>query len=193
MAIAMTTSYSFTPNELLTLGVAAYAAVISTFVLGWDAYKWLASGAKIDLKASPNMKIIGGLVLDHSTYISITAWNIGDQPTTISNLGMIYYESWFQAYIKPKKPKESFIVKEPSQTQRIPFRFEVGDQWVGLVIQTDDVNEKINIGYLFLVLYTAGRGHGHRVRVKITQKKPLVIDDPAPQDYPQSPDESAPA
>lgn len=29
--------YIFNPNELLTLAIAAYAAVISTFVLGWDA------------------------------------------------------------------------------------------------------------------------------------------------------------
>lgn len=51
--------YAFNANELWTLGIAAYAAVISTFVLGWDAYKWLASGPKIDVKAASGMSIVG--------------------------------------------------------------------------------------------------------------------------------------
>lgn len=83
MALISVAPYTFTPNELLTLGIAAYAAVVSTFVLGWDVYKWLTSGAKIDLSASAGMKIFGGPITDSKTYISITAWNVGDQPTTI--------------------------------------------------------------------------------------------------------------
>ena len=35
-------------SDFFTIAIAAYAAVISTFVLGWDAYKWLAAGAKVD-------------------------------------------------------------------------------------------------------------------------------------------------
>ncbi len=49
-----------TPNELWTIGIAGYAAVISTFVLGWDAYKWLHSGPKVRLLASTGMKMVGG-------------------------------------------------------------------------------------------------------------------------------------
>jgi hypothetical protein len=61
-------SYVFNANELLTLGIAAaYAAAVSTFVLGWDAYKWLASGPKIDISASTGMKIFGGLKPDNKT------------------------------------------------------------------------------------------------------------------------------
>ncbi len=181
MALTITTSYGFNPNELLTLGIAAYAAVISTFVLGWDAYKWLASGPKINLTTSTGMKIYGGFSQDNNLYMSLTAWNVGDQPTTITNLGMVYYKSWWLAYFKRKKPSEAFIIKEPSQNQRIPFRFEVGAQWLGLIIQTDEINQKIKNGYLFLVLYTAGGGHGSRVRVKIRQTEPLVTDYSAPQ------------
>jgi hypothetical protein len=56
--------YVFNANEIWTLAIAAYAAVVSTFVLGWDAYKWLASGPKIDLSASTGMQIVGGPVRD---------------------------------------------------------------------------------------------------------------------------------
>jgi len=171
MALTSVAPYTFNPNELLTLGIAAYAAVVSTFVLGWDAYKWLASGAKIDLSASTGMKIFGGPITDPNTYISITAWNVGDQPTTITNLGGMYFDSWWRAYVTRRKPSETFIVNEPSQSQRIPYRFEVGDQWIGLVDQTDDIVQKARGGYLFLILYTARGGRGRRVRVKVRVKK----------------------
>ena len=164
-------SYAFNQNELLTLAIAAYAAIISTFVLGWDAYKWLASGPKIELSATSGMMMIGGHIPDPKSYISITAMNVGDQPTTITNLCGMYFETWWRAYFIRRKPAQSFIVTEPSQAQRIPFRFEVGAQWIGLAEQTDDITEKATRGYLFLILYTAHGGRGQRVRVKVTPKK----------------------
>lgn len=155
-----------TTAELWTIGIAAYAAVVSTFLLGWDAYKWLASGAKIDISASLNMQIIGGIEPDEKTYVTVTAYNIGDRPTTITNLGGIYFDSWWHAYVTKRKPKKAFIISQPSQAQRIPYRFDVGDQWMGLADQTDDVLKMANEGYLFFILYTAQPGRGHRVRVK---------------------------
>ena len=169
----MTTAapYVFTANELWTLGIAAYAAAVSTFVLGWDAYKWLASGPKIDMSASTGMKILGGLEPDPKTYVSVTAWNVGDRPTTITNLGGMYFDAWWRAYILRRKPKEAFIINQPSQAQRIPYRFDVGDQWIGLADQTDGIVQMAKDGYLFLILYTAGDGRGHRVRVKVREKE----------------------
>lgn len=164
-------AHVFSANELWTLGIAAYAAVVATFVLGWDVYKWLSSGAKIDLSASAGMQIVGGLVPDDKTYISVTAWNIGDQPTTITNLGGLYFESWWRAFITRRKPTRAFVIGEPSQAQRIPYRFEVGDQWIGMAIQTDEIIEMAKGGYLFLVLYTARGGRGHRVRLKVRDKE----------------------
>jgi len=155
-----------TTVELWTIVIAAYAAVVSTFVFGWDAYKWLASGAKIDMSASLNMKVIGGIELDDKTYVSVTAYNVGDRPTTITNLGGMYFETWWRAYVTKRKPRTAFIISQPSQGQRIPYRFEVGDQWMGLADQTDDLLEMANEGYLFFTLYTAQSGRGHRVRVK---------------------------
>jgi hypothetical protein len=167
MAIA---PYHFNINELWTLGIAAYAAVVSTFVLGWDAYKWLASGARVEMTASTGMKQLGGVVPDQKTYISITAYNVGDQPTTITNLGGMHFETWWRAFISRRKPSLAFVVNQPSQAQRIPYRFDVGDQWIGLVEQTDELVEKARNGYLFLILYTARGGRGHRVRIRVREK-----------------------
>lgn len=150
-----------------TTTIAIYAAIISTFVLGWDAYKWLASGARINLSCSTGMKIYGGGIDDPNTYILITSTNIGDRPTTITNLGAMYYDSWWKAYIRRRKPSEAFIINTPSQEQRIPYRFDIGDQWIGMAEQDDDIVKKAKNGYLFFTLYTVGGGQGHRIRVKI--------------------------
>ncbi len=155
-----------TTSEIWTIGIAAYAAVVSTFVLGWDAYKWLASGPKIDMSASLNMKLIGGVELDNKTYVSVTAYNVGDRPTTITNLGGMYFNSWWRAYITKRNPKMAFIISQPSQAQPIPYRFDVGDQWMGLADQTEDILRMAEEGYLFFILYTAQSGRGHRVRIK---------------------------
>lgn len=169
--MAVNASQAMTPSDLWTIGVAAYAAIISTFVLGWDAYKWLASGAKIDLSASPNMQYMGGATVDPKTYILVTAFNVGDRPTTITNLGGMYFDSWWRAYLIRRKPKEAFIVTEPSQVQRIPYRFDVGDQWIGMADQTPEIVDKAKNGYLFLILYTSGGRRGKWVRVKMPHPK----------------------
>lgn len=156
------------PNDLWTIGIAAYAAVISTFVLGWDGYKWLASGPKIDVSLQCGMKLIGrGGFNDPESYIVITAFNVGDRPTTITNMGGMYFDSWWRAYITRRKPKEAFIITEPSQSQRIPYRFEVGDQWIGMAEQDDKFIQNAKNGYMFFILYTVGSGKGHRARLTV--------------------------
>jgi hypothetical protein len=61
---------------------------------------------------------------------------------------------------------------QSSQNQRIPYRFEVGDQWMGMADPTDELIQKAKHGYLFLILYTARGGLGHRVRLNIRDIKP---------------------
>jgi len=158
-----------TPNELWTLGIAGYAAAISTFVLGWDAYKWLDSGPKVRITASTGMKLVGGNSVDPKTYISVTAVNLGDRATTITNLGFLYYDSWLN--LCRNKVDKAWIVTTPSQTQVIPYRFEVGDQWIGLCHQDDNVAQMICNGYLFAVLYHSHGGKGVRHRLTIRELK----------------------
>jgi len=155
-------------NELWTLGIAAYAAIISTFVLGWDAYKWLNSGPNVSLIASTGMKLVGGLQVDPKTYVSVTAINLGDRATTITNLGFLYYDSWFKAKFRRTADK-AFIITTPSQGQVLPYRFEAGAQWIGMADQDDDVVKMIRDGYLFVILYHTHGGKG--VRRRLTPKE----------------------
>lgn len=166
--------HAFNLNELWTLGIAAYAAIISTFVLGWDAYKWLRSGPRITLSVSTGMRLIGGGVEDPRTYVSVTALNVGDRPTTITNLGGMYFDSWWHAYIWRRKAKRAFIVTDPAPAQRIPYRFDVGMQWIGMADQTAEIEQMAREGYLFLILYTATGGRGKWIRVPTPRARRLA-------------------
>jgi hypothetical protein len=161
-----------TTNELWTLGIAGYAAIISTFVLGWDAYKWLDSGPKVRLTARTGMKMVGGGQIDPKTYVSVTAFNLGDRATTITNLGFLYYNSWLKAQFRRSKPNKAFVIPTPSQAQVIPYRFESGAQWLGIVDQDDDLVQMIRGGYLYVVLYHSHSGKGVRYRLTVKELAP---------------------
>lgn len=152
-------------NETLTLCIAAYAAVVSTFVLGWDAYKFFHEGPKVTIEAQTGMKVIGGGAIDPKTYLSVTAVNVGDRATTITNLGFLYYRSWVNAYLRRKKNDQAFIVTRPSDAQPLPYRFEAGAQWIGMANQDSDIDKMIREGYLFVVLYCSTAGKGIRFRI----------------------------
>lgn len=156
-------------NEIWTLGIAGYAAVVSTFVLGWDAYKWLDSGPKVSVTASTGMKMTGNGVDDPNTYVSVTAVNRGDRATTITNLGFLYYEKWFDANLRRNRPTQGFIIPDPSQAQRLPYRFQAGDQWIGICNQDDDVVKMIKQGHLYAVLYHSHSGKGVRYRLTVKE------------------------
>jgi hypothetical protein len=153
-----------TTNELWTLGIAAYAAVVATLVLGWDAYKWLDAGPKIKVSASTGMQIVGGLQEDTQIYVMVTAVNLGDRATTLTNLGFTYYANWWRAKFGGK-PDKAFIITTPSQSQVIPYRLEAGGQWIGIAHQDDEVATMIRSGHLFVVLYHSHAGQGVRKRV----------------------------
>lgn len=159
---------TMTTNEVLTLGIAAYAAIVSTFVLGWDVYKWLDSGPKVRMTASTGMKIVGKGHVDPNTYVGVTAYNLGDRATTITNLGFVFYESWVKAIFRRKRPDRTFIITVPSQAQVIPYRFEPGAQWMGTAIQDGDVSDMARRGYLYAVLYHSHGGNGVRSRVTVS-------------------------
>lgn len=154
-----------TNNEIWTLGIAAYAAVVSTFVLGWDFFKWLDAGPKVRIRASMGMQIVGGARDDPRTYVSVVAYNLGDRATTITNLGFVYYGSRLKAMFRVQ-PDRAFVITTPSEVQILPYRFESGAQWMGTAIQDDDLVQMSNSGYLYVVLYHSHNGRGVRQRLR---------------------------
>ncbi|MCP1289782.1 hypothetical protein NK214_06215 [Chromobacterium sp. S0633] len=139
-------------NEAMTLFIALYAAIISTIVFVWDVYKWRQEGPDIHITTSTGMKMVGGVVPDEKTYISISADNRGSRATTITNLGLLYYKQWWKAYLCRKWRDGSFVIPNPLG-QQIPHVLEAGARWSAAVNQDEDAERMIKSGYLFVVLY----------------------------------------
>lgn len=167
--------FELTLNETLTLIIASYAAIISTFVLGWDAYKWLNEGPKVRITAQAGMRIVGGGQIDPKTYVSVTAVNYGDRATTITNMGFMYYTTWCNAYLRRNRADQAFIITTPSQAQILPYRFEAGAQWIGMADQDDDIDRMICEGYLFVLLYCSTSGKGVRFRLNRKVQSTVAI------------------
>ena len=107
------------------------------------------------------MKIVGSDLIDPKTYISVTAVNYGNRATTITNIGFLYYTNWLDANLRHNRADKSFIITTPSQAHILPYRFEAGAQWIGMADQTDEVNQMIREGYLFVLLYYSNFREGY--------------------------------
>ena len=76
--------------------VAWWGAIVATVVLIWDIYKWKTSGPILKFEVSPYTRIIGDPTRESKKYISANVTNIGDRPTTLTNLVLQYYDRYFK-------------------------------------------------------------------------------------------------
>ena len=88
------------------------------------------------------------------TFISAEATNIGDRPTTITNLVIQHYDTNF-AMLR-HKPSTSMIVTEPSTSQPLPYVLKPGSVWCGLAPQAGEIEDLGKTGYL-----VCGLCHSH--------------------------------
>jgi len=134
--------------------IALWGAIVATLVLIWDIYKWKTSGPHVRFKVSPNKIVIGDVTREGNKYISAEAINIGARPTTITNLVFQYYENYIKMLFH--KPSISMIVNNPSTSQRLPYMLKPGDVWLGLALQTSEIETYAKKGYL-----VCGLCHSH--------------------------------
>ena len=151
--------------------VAWWGAIIATFVLLWDIYKWKTSGPKIRFRANPNMKTFNIPSREGKTWISATAENVGTGATTITNLGFQYYRNWFKKIFR--KPDSSGVIAsaEATPNQSIPYILNPGTIWQGLALQTKELEENSRKGYLICELYYSQSKKPKEYRVIIEKKQ----------------------
>lgn len=102
----------------------------------------------------PNMIVIGDPVREGKKYISAEATNIGDRPSTITNLVLQYYETYLS--MLRHKPSQSVIVTNPNTSQPLPYVLHPGSVWRGLALQSSEVEALAMKGYL-----VCGLCHSH--------------------------------
>ena len=126
--------------------LAWWGAVVSTIVLAWDIYKWKTAGAKLKITASTNMESYNIPEYEGKKLITANVSNLGDRPTTITIIALVFYKSKFHKLLK--KSNKVFILPIPSTAQPLPFVIQPGEIWTGVGEQSADVKEMALEGLL---------------------------------------------
>jgi hypothetical protein len=126
--------------------LAWWGATVSTLVLGWDIYKWKTTGAKLIVTASANMESYNIPEYEGKTLVTANVSNVGDQPTTITMVAMVFYKSKFHKFFN--KSGKAFVLPHPSTAQPLPFVINPGEIWTGIGEQDEDIQTMSTKGVL---------------------------------------------
>ena len=154
-------------DNAVILIIALYGALISTFVFLWDIYKWKNSGPKIIGSIQSNMIGFNTPEYGNDNLVLVNISNIGDKPTTITNLSLSYFKSHLLKLFK--KPKKNMCIGNPSPSQPIPYILKPGSQWSGVFRQTDDILNFAKDGILVCSVHCSHTKKYINFRIKINK------------------------
>lgn len=143
-----------TPTDV----AAWFGAFTGALVLLWDVFKWVHSGPRVRVSASPNMTAYGSAIklLGTKTCIAVEASNVGQAKTTITHLVGFYYKSPLSKLLR-HEPIHSFVVPDPKPGE-IPHVMDVGERWIGMMEQNAEVEELSRKGALYVgVFHSSGK------------------------------------
>lgn len=145
--------------------VAAYAAILSTFIAIWEFLRWQSRNA-VSFTCHPNMILVPSS--EKKTYIVAELINKGQTQTIITNLGLYHWDKWHHRFFRKKW--KNFIVKQDS----IPSTVQPGAIWKGMFIQDQEIERMASEGYFYVVVFHSMAKDGVKKRVKISNKKDAV-------------------
>jgi len=149
-----------------TLIIAIYAAVVATFTLVWDWWKWKNAGPKLHVRASTGMAMAGRGSIGTDLFMMMNVTNRGDRATTITHFTLHHYVSWWQ-FVRNRAMYNAIVNTwgEGSGNQT-PHTLEPGKVWMGLAKQTPDLLEMAKTGRLYLAIVHSHSTKPISVRVR---------------------------
>jgi len=141
--------------NIITNIAAWWGAVIATFVIIWDIYKWKHSGSIINVTASPNMQTVENFPTykDDKDYISIIVTNTGNIKTTITHLVIFYYK--YNPILSKilKKKARTFPEPDPYNSPLLPIMLVPGEMWPCDIERNDELEKLSRNGFLYCGIY----------------------------------------
>lgn len=141
--------------------VALYAALLSTTIAIWEYVKWRGRNY-LDVRCNANMLFIPST--NKKKYIVANATNKGQTATTITHLGLYYWENRFKRIFR--RPKLTFMVN----TDTVPKVINPGEQWMGQGEQTTEVEKMALEGLLYAVVFHSMGKKGILRRIRISKE-----------------------
>lgn len=154
----------------LTDTLALIGALTGTIALLWDFFKWSQTGVKVLLRVSPNMTPFGFAKEEFKSKLNlfVEVTNTGDKKITITHLVLTYYDSFWKRVLK--RSSKNFIVLNPLPGQ-LPQLIDIGDRWVGLIEQSQDLEKMAKNGYLYV-----GINHSSSAKTLLKRVKIIILD-----------------
>jgi hypothetical protein len=149
--------------------LAVYGATLATASVVWQIFTWWHKGAKLRGHASPNMIMIGGDVDDQNTYIGLDVSNVGDAPTTITNVVLLAYSNRFARLMRRTEVKAAVVNHSLAQT--IPYTLPAGSRFMSRVIQAPEVVQWSRDHSLYMGVCHSMRRRPYLLRVRPIEEK----------------------
>jgi hypothetical protein len=146
-----------------TVFVAWWGATLSTIVFLWDIYKHRTAGPKLRFSLQTGMESINSPRYEGKKLMLANVTNYGDRPTTITNLGYLYFKR--RRFFRKPIADKAAIVPNPSPGQPLPFELKPGAVWMGVAIEDGNIREWATTGFLYMMLYHSHNDKPLRRRV----------------------------
>ena len=137
-------------DNIWTLLIAAYAAVVATGALFLEIRRWFETGPRVRFNVMSEAIIIGGLDEDENTYLAITVTNSGTSPTTLTHMLLKEYDNWWDK-LRGRSSFSGLVPRAaPLGLRELPAKLDVGDVWHGQAIYNEELDRKAINGNLWV-------------------------------------------
>ncbi|MBU1882355.1 hypothetical protein KKA08_09975 [bacterium] len=127
-----------------------WGAIIASFVLIWDIFKWRKSGPKIIATARRGWKTFNIPQTEGHKLIHVTATNTGDRATTLTVMGLHWYPEG--STLADKTKRQTYVVMGIQGFDKIPQKIEPGDVWTNVIIEHEKIAPLLTKGMLVVAL-----------------------------------------
>jgi hypothetical protein len=157
----------------LTSVIAIYAAVVATGALALEVRRWFESGPRIVLNVIADAGYIGGYEKDENTYISVTATNKGNLPTSVTNMLVHSYDNFWSEL--RNRPLYQAVITNPGikSGQHIPYVLEPGKLFHGAVPHDNELAAWRKGGRMFVGICCSHRKKPYMKRIKPALSKTM--------------------
>jgi hypothetical protein len=158
--------------------IAIYAAVVATGVLLWDVYKW---------RRTERVRLVGriatGMIITDAAYfknqsngpswIMLNIDNRGHIPCTVTHLYLISFKNLYEQ-MRERGHSHMLVNTDGSRGNSVPHFLEPGRSFMGLAMQTPDVENRSRTDRLHIAIVHSGADKPLLYRIRPIQTEPKI-------------------
>jgi hypothetical protein len=139
----------------------AITALIFSLISGFfSVYVWWRSHVHARFTVQLNIIFVGGgssQADEKELYVCFRVANIGDKPFTLKGIYGRHWQSRLERLMGKQPKRMYFPVRDAYNNQNIPAKIDVGEEWIGFVYQTAEIEAMLKQYMLFEAAYTLSK------------------------------------